>query len=505
MSRPAMSRLLACTLAALTCLSVIAVPALADGSVQVYLTGNDGHTHLTRQPDLQFHPSASSLAETTIAVDSARRYQRIVGFGGALTDSSLYLLSRLPATQRAAVLRRLLTRDPATGSAGFAVMRVPMGASDFTASGLYSYDDNAGAPDPSLRHFSIAHDEAYIIPALRDALAIDPHLRIVANPWSPPGWMKTNDSMLGVSLTGGPGVIEPRYYRPLARYFVKFIRAYAAAGIPIWAVTPQNEPEQPAANYPGAFMTADQEALFVRRYLAPALRRAHLRTRIYGYDYVWAGSEPYTATLATLAGRHLAGIAYHCYFGEPDSMAVFHHLFPRLDLIEDECSTGISVLSPIQNLIRSVDNWASAALMWNVALDPSGGPKVGSGCLNCTGLLTVNPATAAVTYNGGYWQLAQASAFLPPGSRRIKAKISPALPTCGSSPICGLEAAAFQTPHHETVLVVTNSDVLPSTFAVTRPDGQSFTYTLPGQNAPRGTDNSRDASVVTFVWAGTGG
>jgi glucosylceramidase len=281
---------------------------------------------------------------------------------------------------------------------------------------------------------------------------------------------------------------------------VRFVEAYRAAGVPIWAITPQNEPEQPAADYPGMFMTAPEEAVFVHRYLAPALRAAGLRTRVYGYDYVWAASEPYSSALLADDSSDLAGIAYHCYFGAPESMDAIHAAFPRADLIEDECSTGISVLSPIQVLLRSVDNWASLALMWNVALDPSGGPKIGSGCLNCIGMITVDPSRGSISSNGPFWQFAQAAAFVPDGARRIGASASPAQPRCASSPVCGLEYSAFSDPGGDRVAVVTNSGPQPLTFAVRRRDGGAFTYTLPGQTAPNGTDDSRDASVVTFVW-----
>ena len=479
-----------------------AAPALAGAPVAVYMTPNSSSGQMTRRPDVHFGPSSPG-ASVVLTVDPQRSYQRIMGFGAAFTDSSLYLLSKLPAAERQGVLRRVLLADPGTGSAGLSVMRVPMGSPDFTASGMYSYDDNGGLPDPSLAHFSIAHDETYILPILREALAINPRLRILANPWSPPGWMKTNDSMLGITPTGGPGLIEPQYYPALAQYFVKFIEAYRAAGVPIWAVTPQNEPEQPALDYPQAYMTAAGEATFVEEYLAPALRSAGLGTRIYGYDYIWAGSESYTVPLMAAARGGLAGIAYHCYFGAPESMSLFHTLFPAAEVIEDECSTGISVLSPIQNLLRSVENWASVALMWNVALDPSGGPKIGSGCLTCTGLITIDPAGGKVSYNGGYWQFAQAGDFVARGARRIAVAAWPPQPPCASLPVCGLEDAAFRDPDGDTVLIATNSGAQPVTFAVRQGDGQSFSYTLPGQNGPNGTDNTRDAAVVTFLWGPT--
>ncbi len=350
-----------------------------------------------------------------------------------------------------------------------------------------------GARPPPPAHFSIAHDRAYVLPLLREALRINPSLRILANPWSPPAWMKTNDSMTAVSA-GGVGRLRPDAYGPLARYFVKFIEAYRAAGVPIWAVTPQNEPQQPTVDYPGMIMSAPEESAFVRNYLAPALRAAHLNVRIYGYDYVWLSSEPYAATL--LAGGAFAGVAHHCYFGAPESMSAIHSLFPLADQIEDECSTGISELSPIQVLLRSVNNWATSALMWNVALDPSGGPKIGTGCTSCVGVVTVDPGTGAVSYGGDFFQLGQLSEFVPGGARALRT----GSPACANAPICGLETADFADRRGRVVVVATNSGVTPVTFAVRRPDGSSFTYTLPGQVAPHGTDNSRDASVVTFVW-----
>lgn len=489
---------------------MLALPALAPGAsdtAAVYLTTPDGSAKLSREPDVRFS-RAPSGAPVTVAVDPGTALQSITGFGAGLTDSSLWLLSKLGAPQREAALHRLL--DPRTGI-GLSVMRVPMGASDFTASGLYSYDDRPpGESDPTLAHFSVAHDDAYILPILRDALRVNPALRIVANPWSPPAWMKTNDSMLSLSPTGGAGRLRADAYAPLAQYFVRFIEAYRAAGVPIWAITPQNEPLQPTGDYPGMLLTPQEEATFVTGYLAPALRAARLNVRVYGYDYVWAGSEPYVATLLqgpqspVLGGAPAAGaidgIAYHCYFGAPESMSTLHTLYPGKDAIEDECSTGISLLSPIQVLLRSVDNWASAMLMWNVALDPSGGPKIGSGCVTCIGELTVNPQTGSVAYGGGFYELGQASSFVTRGARRIGASASPNPPACGEAPVCGLEYSAFHDPDGRVVVVATNSAPTPVTFAVRRPDGASFSYSLPGQSSPNGTDNSRDAAVVTFVW-----
>jgi glucosylceramidase len=488
-------------LAAHTAAFAHAAAPRAGDTAAVYLTTPGDGKKLERQPDVRFAPAQAGGSGSTIAVQPSNRMQAIRGFGAAFTDSSLWLMSKLSADARERALRNLL--DPRAGI-GLSVMRVPMGASDFSASGIYSYDDMpAGQTDPGLSHFSVAHDQAYVLPILREAVAINPDLKIVANPWSPPGWMKTNDSMLGVSPTGGPGTLRPDAYDALARYFVRFIQAYRDAGVPVWAVTPQNEPLQPTADYPGMFFSPSDEASFVHDHLIPALRAAHLDTRVYGYDYVWLGSEPYTSALGSgPAAKDLDGIAYHCYFGAPESMSTLHALHPQYELIEDECSTGISELSPIQVLLRSVNNWASTVQMWNVALDPSGGPKMGSGCLSCIGVTTIDPAKGTVSYTGNYWELGQASRFVQRGARRIAAQVSPDPGSCGNSPVCGVEASAFANPDGSIAVVATNSGTQPATFQVRRPDGRAFSYSLPGQQPPDGTDNSADAAVVTFVWPG---
>ena len=484
---------------ALPASAAAARPSATSSTAAVYLTLPDGQQQLQRQPDAWFTPGTGS-SRWSIAVNPAVRYQTMRGFGAAFTDSSAWLISRLPPASRQALLERLFS---STQGIGLSVMRVPIGASDFSTGAPYTYDDvAAGASDPTLARFSIAHDLSYIVPVIRQALAITPGLRLIANPWSPPAWMKTNDSLFGVAVPGGPGTLLPADYGPLADYFVKFVEAYRAAGVPIWAITPQNEPLQPTADYPGMFLTAEQEATFVHDYLRPALDAAGLRSvRIYGYDYTWLGAESYVPALVSSVGAgDLAGIAYHCYFGAPEAMGAIHDLYPRLDAIEDECSTGISALSPIQVLIRSVDNWASAVLMWNVALDPTGGPKMGSGCLNCIGVTTIDPATGAVGYTGDYYQLAQASKFVRPGAARIAATVAPET-AYGNSPVAGLEAAAFRNPNGTIVVVATDSGPA-LTFDVRRPDGGHITYELPGQQPPHGTDNSQDAAVVTFVWRG---
>src|SRR6202035_1259571 len=217
----------------------------------------------------------------TIVVDPTLTYQTMQGFGGAITDSSATVLYRLSPAARAATMRSLF--DPVTGD-GLDYLRQPIGASDFVATADYTYDDlPAGQTDYAQQHFSIAHDQAQILPLLRQAKALNPRLQIIASPWSPPAWMKTNGSLIG-----GPLIATPQIYQAYALYLLKFIEAYRANGVNVNAITVQNEPQNRTSdNYPGTDMPSAQEAAVIE-YLGPMLRAAHLPTEIFAYDHNWA-------------------------------------------------------------------------------------------------------------------------------------------------------------------------------------------------------------------------
>jgi glucosylceramidase len=371
-------------------------------------------------------------------------------------------------------------------------LRVPMGASDFTSGRRpWSYDDMpAGQSDPGLAHFSIAHDTPFTIPALQQALSINPGLFVVANPWSPPGWMKTNDAMSNVS---NAGELKPSGARPLAAYFVKFLQAYAAVGIHVNAVTPQNEPGQ-ASTYPGMNMSEPEEAAFVHNDLAPALKAAQLDTKIYGYDWGWPSHQirlAYTLARSRVAGD-LAGISTHCYRGNPTTIATLHAEAARLDEIVAECSPGIQPAPTSEVAIASMRNWASALALWNLALDPRGGPVQAPNlaCPHCTGIVTIDERTHRVTYTRDYYQLGQLSKFVLPGAVRLGSNhfVSYVRPTKHRSMATrGLDDVAFENPDGSRVLVAYNSSSAPIPFAV-EDRGRSFAYTLPG------------GATGTFIW-----
>jgi glucosylceramidase len=448
----------------------------AGTGVNVWLTTSDGSNRLTAQPGLTFTSGSQRDDSSTIDVNEHQQFQQMDGFGAAVTDSSAWLIyTQMSTNQRNNLMERLF--DPVNGI-GISFVRIPMGASDFSVNGPYSYDDlPPGQTDPTLSKFSINHDMAYILPLLKQALALNPLLKFMANPWSPPAWMKTNGSMFGTS-NGQIGTLIPSDYGPLAQYFVKFIQAYQAQGIPIYAITPQNEPGYAPDTYPGMIFSASDESKFIQNYLSPALKRADLHPRIIPYDHNWDNPN-YTKTLLgdPTTNRDIAGISWHCYAGSPTIMSAIHALYPTKDAYETECATGASV-TPISTgdlLMQSVQNWAKAVELWNIALESNHGPHNG-GCPDCLGVMTVDPGTPNVVYTNDYYLIGHFSKFVVPGAYRI-----------GSDSLGSISDVAFKNPNGSKVVVVYN-DGFSRTFTVRWNGSQSFTYTLPA------------GAMVTFTW-----
>lgn len=472
------------------------IAATADPPVTVVQTDPGLGQELTAQPGL-----VTSTVEPqdipVIDVNDSERYQRFGGLGAAMTDSSAWLISQLPPSERLALMQAVFGSPGVSNALGVPaidlnLLRIGIAAPGaMTVGAPYSYDDMpAGKSDPDLSRFSIAHDLPYIIPALQQALAVNPGLEILANPWSPPAWMKSNDSL---DNPDGQGTLLSSAYRPLAKYFVKFIQAFQSYGVPIDALTPQNEPSSGtvSTDYPGLTLPEPNEAQFIAQDLQPALRSAGLNTRIYGNDLSWASSS-YAESLASgPAGDDLGGIAWHCYFGSPEAMSDLHQAAPDLDQIVSECAPEIRPFGTPEFLISSLRNWASTVTVWSLALDPDGEPvQPGNDCPGCMGPVTINEQTQTVSFRPEYYQLGQVSAFVQPGAWRID---SPTFVTYGvnSSNIetvtAGLDDVAFLNPDGSKVLVVYNNSGRPISFAVDS-DGRYFVYTLPGH------------AMTTFAW-----
>ena len=449
-------------------------------AVSVWETTADQSKLLAPQTGATFATGASPASQT-ITVNPSTTYQSMTGFGASLTDSSAWLIDNSP--QRNTIMSKLF--DPNAGI-GLDFLRQPVGASDFARS-TYSYDDMpSGQSDPSLANFSIAHDNAYILPVLQQALALNPATTVMATPWSPPGWMKTSGSMIG-------GTLSTADYQAYANYLVKFLQAYKAAGVPVSLLSPQNEPEYSPSNYPGSTLTAAQETTLIGGYLGPAIKAAGLSTGILGYDHNWDDTGfPTTILGDSTASQYTVGTAWHCYAGNPSAQTTVHNAYPNKDAYFTECSGSQSANTAntfsdsldwqTENLIiGATRNWAKSVVTWNMALDPSGGPSMN--CTNCTGVVTVNNTAGTAAYNAEYYVLGQASKFVKPGAVRLDSN------TFGSG---NIEDVAFRNPDGSTALVVLNADTANAhTFGVSE-SGQSFSYTLPAK------------AVATFTWPALG-
>ncbi len=381
----------------------------------------------------------------TIIVEPSKRFQKILGFGGAFTDSACYMFDQMSKSSREKLFHELF--DPS--ALGLNLCRTCIGASDY-ATHLYSYSD--GESDPDLKHFTIAHDKKYILPMLRQARSINPDLFLFSSPWSPPGWMKSNKSMLGGNMQR---IHMPAY----AQYFAKFLKAYAKEGVPVQAVTVQNEVDtdqdgrMPACTWPQEY-----EVDFVRYHLGPALTDAKLNTKVWIIDHNY---NLWGRALASLEAeglrQYVTGVAWHGYVGDAWRMTTVHDSYPDIDMFWTEggpdytnADYGTDWSKWSKTFTGNLRNWCRGITVWNLALDEQGRPNIGP--FPCGGLVTINSTTKAVTYSGQYWALAQYSRYIKRGATRIESTTK----TAGKAQSQDLLHVAFENEGGEKVMVVTN-------------------------------------------------
>jgi glucosylceramidase len=443
-------------------------------SAAVWVTTGDQRKLLSREPDVAFSTgSAPSLP--TIVVEDTALYQEMVGFGAAITDAAALNINRLPPERREALLRDLF--DPDSGI-GLSFARLTIGASDFSTH-QYSFDDMPpGQRDPRVARFSIEPNRADVLPVVQRALAINPQLKIMASPWSAPGWMKTSGRLIG-------GTLWPNAYGPFAQYLLRYVQAYDSLGVPIYALTVQNEPHFEPTNYPGMRLDPTDRARFIRENLGPLFQRKGISTLILEWDHNWDDPDAPLRVLGdSVARRYIGGVAWHCYNGDVAAQTKVHDAYPAVDTYFTECSGGDWSPAFADNLVWNVRtliigatrHWARGVLLWNLALDELHGPYTG-GCGNCRGVVTINSLSGAVTRNVEYYALGHASRFVRPGARRIGS----------TSGIAGLETVAFRNPDSSTVLIVVNTAAQERRFAV-RWGGRTLQYVLPA------------GAVATFRW-----
>ena len=464
---------LAAALLTLTFATAAIAQTPATSSVSLYLTSPDRSALLALQPPIAF-TTPTAAASQTITVNPAKTYQTIDGFGFALTGGSAQLLMHMDPTKRAALLHELFTR---TGDGiGVSYLRLTVGSSDMNAH-VYSYDDLApGETDVDMAHFSLDPDKADVIPIMKQILAIDPHIKTLASPWSAPLWMKTTGLAQG-------GVLLPKYFPAYATYLTKYVQGMKAEGIPIDTLTIQNEPLN-EKNTPSMLMLSPEQAIFIKHDLGPDFRKAGIRTGIVLYDHnLDHPLYPLSILQDPAAARYIDGSGFHLYGGTVDAMTDVHNAFPTKNIYFTEQSITqrdnnplMPISKPVARVMIGVSrNWSKNILLWNLAADPNNGPHTDNGgCTGCSGALTIDGDN--VRRNIAFYTVAQVSKFVPPNSVRIDSNDLDTLPN-----------VAFRTPDGKKVLVVSNITDTPQTFDV-HTGAKTFTSTLPAGN------------VGTYVW-----
>lgn len=443
-------------------------PVVAANDIDFWLTTPDQITLLQKQSTIL---SFSTIANTyaSIEVDSTQTYQTVDGFGFTLTGGSATLIRQLSAANRAVLLQELFGNS--SNSIGLSYLRLSIGASDLSAS-VFSYDDMpAGQTDVNLTNFSLSLDTVDLIPLLKEILLINPNIKLLGSPWSPPVWMKDNANSMGGSLL-------PQYYGVYANYFVKYIQAMKANGIAIDAVTLQNEPQH-GGNNPSLVMSALQQAEFVKTNIGPAFQAAGINTKIIVWDHNCDNPNyPITVLNDPAARAFIDGSAFHLYAGDISALSTVHNAFGNKNVYFTEqwtSSTGSfdgDLKWHIKNvIIGSLRNWSKVALEWNLANDPAFGPHTPGGCTQCKGALTIG---TDVNRNVAYYIIAQASKFIPAGSVRIASNVTG-----------NLQNVAFVTPAGKKILLVLNDGETAATFnirfknkwaAATLPAGSAGTF-----------------------------
>jgi len=410
--------------------------------------------------------------QPTITVDTTSTFQTIDGFGNCLTGGSATLLNRMDNSARAQILKELFAVNDK--NIGISYLRISIGASDLSDR-VFSYNDlPEGQTDVEMTKFSLEPEKADLIPVLKEILAINPDIKIMGSPWSAPTWMKTNNASKGGSL-------KPEYFDAYAKYFVKYIQGMKAEGITIDAITIQNEPLHPGNN-PSMYMTAADQADFIKKSLGPAFAAANIKTKIIVYDH---NADRIDYPLLILndpeAAKYVDGSAFHLYGGSIDDLSKVHNAFPDKNLYFTEQWVGApgnlagDLAWHVRTLIiGGTRNWCRNVLEWNLAADPSNDPHTVGGCDQCLGTITINGS--AVTRNPAYYILAHAAKFVRPGSVRIGSNITGNLPN-----------VAFKTPDGKKVLIVINDNGASQQFNI-RFKNKTVTTTL------------EKGAVGTFVW-----
>ncbi|MDO5523446.1 MAG: glycoside hydrolase family 30 beta sandwich domain-containing protein [Bacteroidia bacterium] len=456
----------------------------ADKEIRVYLTTAD-KSKIFFADSVSFQDRDHENKQV-IQIDSGVKYQQIDGFGAAFTGSACYNLMQMPADKRAELLKE--TFHPEEGM-GYSYIRVSIGCSDFSLS-EYTYCDT-----PGIENFAIHTEEKeYIFPVLKEILAINPDVKIMASPWTPPRWMKVNNLQdLQPYNSWTSGQLNPKYYQDYATYFVKYIQAMQQEGFEIESVTIQNEPLN-RGNSASLFMTWQEQRDFIKTALGPKFRQNNINTKIVVFDHNYdydshkddtkdQGQYPLRIYEDPEAAQYIDGAAYHAYGGDKSELLRIHNARPDKNLYFTEISIGLwgsgynfgeDLMWNLREVgIGTLNNWCKAVIVWNFMLDDKRGPNRPGGCTICLGAVDIDSSDyTTLTYNSHYYDMAHLSKVIKPGAYRIKS---------GGLEKQGIYYTAAQNPDGTFGMVIQNDTPAAEKIGITQ-SGRYFAYYLPAKS-----------------------
>jgi glucosylceramidase len=443
--------------------STTTTPPVAKDSVNYWITlGNQ--TRLLQKSSAELVTGEGT--GINIKIDATKTAQTIDGFGYTMTGGSAWLINKLPAAQKQSLLQEVFGNGE--NSIKVSYLRVSIGASDLSQE-VFSYNDlPAGETDPTLSKFSLANDTVDLIPILKEVLAINPNIKIMGSPWSPPVWMKSNKSSIGGSLL-------PEFYSTYANYFVKYIQAMKANGIRIDAITIQNEPHH-GGNNPSMVMNAPEQAEFIKNHLGPAFKNANIDTKIVIWDHNCNKPEyPITVMNDPEAKKYIDGSAFHLYEGDISALSTVHQAHPDKNLYFTEQWTGAKgsfdgdLMWHLRNvIIGSLKHRSKVVLEWNLANDGAFNPHTPGGCTECKGAITLD---GTIRRNVAYYIIAHAAKFAPAGSLVVGTNAP------GNAPA----HIAMKTPEGKIVVIVLNDSDAASSFSIEN-NGKHVKMNMPAKS-----------------------
>lgn len=453
--------------------------------VQVLYSNADNNI-LLRDTTISFD---NKKTETTIKLNKNKQFQTIDGFGAAITGSSSYNLLKMSAENRKSFLEKTFSEKRGYG---FSYVRVAIGCSDFSLS-EYTCCEKIG-----IENFGLTDEETiYVIPILKEILKINPYVKIMAAPWTAPRWMKVKEkesSELYNSWTGGH--VASKYYQDYATYFVKWIKAFNDNGIPIYAITPQNEPLN-AGNSASTLMYWDEQRDFIKNALGPQFKKEGIKTKIYIFDHNYnydgiASQNDYPLRIYEdkIAASYISGATYHNYNGNLSELNDIHNKIPDKEIIFTETSIGtwndgLNLKARLidemnETALGTINNWCKGVIVWNLMLDNEKGPNREGGCQTCYGTVDIDKSDyKTITINSHYVIIAHLSAFIKPNAVRIE--------IVNEGNIKGIINCAFLNSDGTYSLILSNNSKEQKNITINE-GKKSFSYLCPAN------------SILSFSW-----